>query len=202
MVLMVLIMGLAAALVDHFLVSEAREVEKSLAKVRLYWAATGNVNYVLARTYHYLTANGVNAGTNPTIGNYQTKLSEFILDTGSATACPYDPVTSANQNLIPLQINCFFRELDTAVSGDASSNNTTVWKYLEYTDGVFTLPLRFESGGVSVDGGNLTRFKVIADGLGSAGALEGFNTSELPLHYKFGAALGPKLLITRYFRAD
>ena len=44
-------MLLASGLVNHYAVSEARAVEESLAKVRVYWAAMGHVNYVLSRAW-------------------------------------------------------------------------------------------------------------------------------------------------------
>lgn len=44
-------MLLASQLVNHYVVSEARAVEESLAKVRVYWAAMGHVNYALSRAW-------------------------------------------------------------------------------------------------------------------------------------------------------
>ena len=45
------VMLLAASLVNHYAVSEARAVVESLAKLRAYWATMGHINYVLSRTY-------------------------------------------------------------------------------------------------------------------------------------------------------
>ena len=44
-------MLLASGLVNHYAVTEARAVEESLAKVRVYWAAMGHVNYALSRAW-------------------------------------------------------------------------------------------------------------------------------------------------------
>jgi len=45
------VMLLASGLVNHFAVSEAKAVAESLARVRVYWAAMGHVNYALSRTH-------------------------------------------------------------------------------------------------------------------------------------------------------
>ncbi|MBF0382718.1 MAG: hypothetical protein HQL69_16980 [Magnetococcales bacterium] len=42
-------MLLAASIVNHFAVSEAREIENGLAKVRAYWAMSGVGDYTLSR---------------------------------------------------------------------------------------------------------------------------------------------------------
>lgn len=52
MVVMVLVMALVSTLVDHYLMNEARNIEESLAKVRVYWAMQGTANYVLSRAHH------------------------------------------------------------------------------------------------------------------------------------------------------
>ncbi|MBF0195746.1 MAG: hypothetical protein HQL71_14390 [Magnetococcales bacterium] len=49
MVVMVLVMGLASALIEHFAVTEARAVEDSLAKIRVHWGMSGMVDYALSR---------------------------------------------------------------------------------------------------------------------------------------------------------
>ena len=42
-------MALSSALISHFAVSEARGVADSLAKLRVYWAMVGHVDYALSR---------------------------------------------------------------------------------------------------------------------------------------------------------
>ena len=43
------VMLLAAALVNSFAISEAKAIDESLAKTRIYWAAMGHINYSLSR---------------------------------------------------------------------------------------------------------------------------------------------------------
>ena len=42
-------MALSGGLITHFAVSEARGVADSLAKLRVYWAMVGHVDYALSR---------------------------------------------------------------------------------------------------------------------------------------------------------
>ncbi|MBF0180576.1 MAG: hypothetical protein HQM03_11190 [Magnetococcales bacterium] len=49
MLVMALTMLLAASIVNHFSVTEAHDVEESLAKTRAYWAMSGMVDYALSR---------------------------------------------------------------------------------------------------------------------------------------------------------
>ena len=49
MVMMMVFMLMASLLIEHFAINEARAVEESLAKVRVYWAMSGMVDYALSR---------------------------------------------------------------------------------------------------------------------------------------------------------
>ncbi|CAK0744766.1 exported hypothetical protein [Gammaproteobacteria bacterium] len=44
------IMLLVSALIDHYALSEAKAVDESLAKIRIYWAMMGQWNYVASRS--------------------------------------------------------------------------------------------------------------------------------------------------------
>ncbi len=47
MISMLLIMGIGSALISHFSVTEAKEIEQSLAEVRIRWAMMSELNYML-----------------------------------------------------------------------------------------------------------------------------------------------------------
>jgi hypothetical protein len=49
MITMLLTMLMVSSVVNHFSVSEAREIENGLAKVRAYWAMSGVADYALSR---------------------------------------------------------------------------------------------------------------------------------------------------------
>jgi hypothetical protein len=85
MVIMVLAMGLVAALIEHFAVAEARAVEESLAKVRVYWGMSGMVDYALSRVRNTPTI-VINDGAdndNDTAGTKISLINDFFdeLDT-------------------------------------------------------------------------------------------------------------------------
>ncbi|MBF0459899.1 MAG: hypothetical protein HQL87_00735 [Magnetococcales bacterium] len=78
MITMFMITLLVSALVEHFLVTEAKAVEESLAKVRIYWAMSGHVDYFYSKV-----AVGCNASPSIPPSNPQSLLDE--LDTVSGT---------------------------------------------------------------------------------------------------------------------
>jgi hypothetical protein len=51
-------MLLGVSLVTHYAVEEAKQVDESLAKVRVYWAHMGHVDYVLSKARQIGTING------------------------------------------------------------------------------------------------------------------------------------------------
>ena len=51
MMVMFVSMLMASTLINHFAVTEAREVEQLLAQVRADWAMRGHLNYILSRSW-------------------------------------------------------------------------------------------------------------------------------------------------------
>ncbi len=66
MITMFMITLLVSALVEHFLVAEANAVEESLAKLRVYWAMSGHVDYIYSRVMK-----------DSTLGNIQSYMNDL-----------------------------------------------------------------------------------------------------------------------------
>ena len=54
MMAIIIIMFLVSTLINHYLVTESRAVDQSLAKIRIYWAMIGHWNYVASRGLNIL----------------------------------------------------------------------------------------------------------------------------------------------------
>ena len=113
MISMLLIMLLVASLVEHYLVTESRAVEESLAKVRVYWAMSGHVDYIHSRVMRYArscTADGQSAFTDA--------FNEFDFVPGQPstcnTACDNDLDTPTAKEMI----QCFVNDLETDQTAD------------------------------------------------------------------------------------
>lgn len=124
---------LAGAIVQHFLVSEARAVEESLAKVRVYWAMSGHANYVHSRARHYINTCG--DATDPTLTNFVTAFNTFSFDPdtepttcASVTACD----DAGDTNSTDVIMRCFVEELQN------NADETRLWVY----DSNYTLSIR------------------------------------------------------------
>ncbi|CAK0774150.1 hypothetical protein CCP3SC15_490002 [Gammaproteobacteria bacterium] len=85
MVTTMVIMLLVSALIDHYAVSEARAVDESLARIRIYWAMMGHWNYVASR----VLAQGVVSSTPG--ANYYQYFNEFRIDPDNKATISDDP---------------------------------------------------------------------------------------------------------------
>lgn len=139
MVMMMLAMLLASALIEHFAVTEAREVEASLARVRAYWAMSGHVDYVLSRTRQYVSA--CTDTTNPINSDFRTAFNGFNFDPASEPgvgACD-NPCNDGNDNPAvtePQIIRCFFEELENGGGDDVRRwNYGNGYDFLVQNDG-------------------------------------------------------------------
>ncbi|MDP6343959.1 MAG: hypothetical protein QF491_10545 [Alphaproteobacteria bacterium] len=111
-------MALCAALISSYAVSEARAVEDSLAKLRVYWAMMGHVDYALSR------ARGHVAETPSVIGPGQASLCDTATATPDTRACVDDPDSVSS-------VAIFLGELATGADckgGDVSDPCAT-WSY-------------------------------------------------------------------------
>ncbi|CAK0773409.1 hypothetical protein CCP3SC1_60053 [Gammaproteobacteria bacterium] len=80
MVTTLAIMLLVSALIEHYAVNEAKAVDESLARIRIYWAMMGHWNYVASR----VLASGVvnNSGGANDYGNF----GKFRINPSSRTS--------------------------------------------------------------------------------------------------------------------
>lgn len=92
-------MALSGGLITHFAVSEARGVADSLAKLRVYWAMVGHVDYALSRMRQ---ENPTGAGWTNDLGenNIQGVLLGYLdeLDYGPNRNCRGTTVTSTENS--------------------------------------------------------------------------------------------------------
>ena len=92
-------MALSGGLITHFAVSEARGVADSLAKLRVYWAMVGHVDYALSRMRR---ENPTGAGWTNDLGenNIQGVLLGYLdeLDYGPNRNCRGTTVTSTENS--------------------------------------------------------------------------------------------------------
>jgi hypothetical protein len=118
MVVMVLVMGLASALIEHFAVTEARAIEESLAKIRVHWGMSGMVDYALSRARATGTAIYATDGTDA--DGLLTKISQindFFDELNGDTA--------DNDNLHRFTYNTSYM-LDFTGTTNIHSNNSAV----------------------------------------------------------------------------
>ncbi|MBF8271228.1 MAG: hypothetical protein HW380_333 [Magnetococcales bacterium] len=122
MISMLMITLLVSALIEHFLVAEARAVEESLAKVRVYWAMSGHVDYYLSRVKQY--ASQCSAGsTIPSLTNFNTAFNNFIFVAGQHNTC--DTTCNATNTATDTQeiIQCILNDLETDKATDIRTWN-------------------------------------------------------------------------------
>ena len=91
MVLMLLAMLLASALVEHFAVTEARDVEESLARVRSYWALSGMTDHALSRARGAGNLPETDSAKLPAINNYFDELDGDAGDDDNSYTFTYLP---------------------------------------------------------------------------------------------------------------
>ncbi len=111
-------MALCATLISSYAVSEARAVESSLAKLRVYWAMMGHVDYALSR------ARGHVAETPSVIGSGQASLCDTGTGTPDTRSCVDDPDSVGS-------IAAFLSELatGTACKGGDVADPCATWSY-------------------------------------------------------------------------
>ncbi|MEO5369653.1 MAG: hypothetical protein H7833_06205 [Magnetococcus sp. DMHC-1] len=155
MVFLVVTMGISSALMTHFLVTEAGQVEESLAHVRAYWAMSGHVDYLLSRGANH--AQGLGAATAPTLGDFQATLLR-----GFDSAAEVPSVNCAIESVPEKILLCIMSELFT----DAN-NRIRVWNY----GNNMAFPIQSTALTDGVEG--RYQFALVAAGLGAAPVLVG-----------------------------
>ena len=126
---------IASALINHFMVAEARAVADSLARVRVYWAMAGQADFVQSRTRQYssiLEADPAPPGlptlTEPSKDNFRTALAIFDFSTvpgNCGNAKSNTPAALATE--FPGVIRCFFEELEGLDT--ETVDNALLWDY-------------------------------------------------------------------------
>jgi hypothetical protein len=80
MMVMFVSMLMASTLINHFAVTEAREVEQLLAQVRADWAMRGHLNYILSRSWDESDGTSIDAddaGLCDAFGNVGTPVNSL-----------------------------------------------------------------------------------------------------------------------------
>ncbi|MBF0145954.1 MAG: hypothetical protein HQL84_08585 [Magnetococcales bacterium] len=116
MITMVIIALMVSALIQHFIVTEATAVENSLAKVRVYWAMSGHVDYFYSRVAGYKI--NCTGGTVPTLTEFRDSFNGFNFSSGAHNTC--DALCNgSNDSSSTLEIiQCFFNNLETNQTDD------------------------------------------------------------------------------------
>mgnify|MGYP001236761604 FL=1 len=114
-------MALSAGLVSHLAVSEADEINYSLAKVRAYWAEMGAVDFVLSRARHIGTqVNGLCANA-PTAGECDSPPVDAVLAPNAERLDLFTTSTLADN---------IFRDLENTEGSPANGMHARVrWTY-------------------------------------------------------------------------
>lgn len=180
------IMLLAAAIVNSQVSSEASAVEDSLAKLRIYWAAQGHMNYALSR----LANSGAcpSAPTGPCVEEDENDSIEPTPNDGTGlplalAAVPDPPISRADA------LRKYLLELS-----DDNNNATRNWDYTEYNSGTYQITLQHKVEDIGTVNDGLLRVTLAPTGVGAFDALQGLalinNADSRVRALQFGLCIG------------
>jgi len=121
-------MLLGVSLVTHYAVEEAKQVDESLAKVRIYWAHMGHVDYVLSKARQIGTING-----GMCYGSLDSSVFAFD-DTGAGAydATDNDCVANASPDLNPQRIGALWDIISELDNSTAELNGVPARRRWDY----------------------------------------------------------------------
>ncbi len=119
MVVSMAIMLLVSSLIEHYAVSEAKAVDESLARIRIYWAMMGQWNYVASRSISGVVNN------TPNTENYRGYFGYFRVAYNNATPddqdyCKFSATTDCSRASNPGNAPALLPILKTELASDAT----------------------------------------------------------------------------------
>jgi len=171
MVVMAICVGVVAVMLEHFMVAEARDIEREILEIRTHWAMMGHVNYSLSRA----------------MGDYDNS-------GGANNAGMCNSGTEAPPAPLPIETDCaddservgvlqnYLSEIQTVLS---NGKQVRFWEYDEFPNSAYFFNVRSE---VTDDDGGLDGRMLITtqvptqvqgEDLGSAPVFENYRSRAL-----------------------